>query len=69
MGIDWSKSNLYKFLQDEKEEIQKHKWLEWEKAGYDIGQDSAVLSWVKHHRRKWMEKEVSEIRATFSGDM
>jgi hypothetical protein len=34
-------------------EILKHKWLESEKAGHDIGMESAEKSWSKNHARKW----------------
>ena len=62
-------SLLYKIFQAEKEEISKHKWLESEKAGYDIGYNQAVLSWTRFHKRDWRLKELAEIRATFSGGM
>jgi hypothetical protein len=40
-------------------EENKHKWIESEKAGYDLG-ESAVRRWVKEHwrgylRAKWVE--------------
>jgi hypothetical protein len=38
------------------EEILKHKWIESEKAGYDIGFEKALLSWVCYHRDKWRNK-------------
>ena len=34
-------------------EILKHKWLESEKAGYDIGFESAQESWDKYHAQDW----------------
>ena len=34
-------------------EISKHKWLESEKAGYDIGFESAQESWDKYHAQDW----------------
>lgn len=41
------------------EEAQKHKWIESEKAGRDLG-DFAIKSWVRRHwngflRQKWIE--------------
>ncbi len=35
------------------EEILKHKWLESEKAGYDIGIERAWVDWVMYHRQDW----------------
>ena len=49
-------SALYKKFMEEREEILKHKWIESEKAGQDIGFEKALLSWVCHHREKWRNK-------------
>jgi hypothetical protein len=37
----------------ERIEILKHKWLESEKAGHDIGMKNAQQSWAKLHAKKW----------------
>ena len=34
-------------------EILKHKWIESEKAGHDIGMEEAKKSWNKTHAKKW----------------
>ena len=34
-------------------EILKHKWFESEKAGHDVGIESAQDSWRKLHADKW----------------
>jgi hypothetical protein len=49
-------SKLYKRFLEEREEILKHKWLESEKVGEDIGFEKALLSWVCYHREKWRNK-------------
>jgi len=49
-------SALYKKFMEEREEILKHKWLESEKAGYDIGFEKALLDWVFNHRNNWRNK-------------
>ena len=46
-------STLYKEFQAEREEILKHKWIESEKAGYDIGFERALTDWIVKHRAKW----------------
>ena len=33
--------------------ILKHKWIESEKAGYDIGFEQALTDWIVKHRSKW----------------
>jgi hypothetical protein len=51
---DWVKnSSLYREFQAEREEILRHKWLESEKVGYDIGFEHALTDWILKHRRKW----------------
>lgn len=37
----------------ERIEVLKHKWLESEKAGRDIGMKTAQKSWKKDHAKKW----------------
>ena len=49
-------SALYKKFMEERNEILKHKWLESEKAGHDIGFEKALLDWVFNHREKWRSK-------------
>ena len=47
------KSSLYQEFLQEREEILRHKWLESEKAGKDIGFERALLDWIRNHRDKW----------------
>ncbi len=46
-------SALYREFLAEREEILKHKWIESEKAGYDIGFEKALLDWIVKHRSSW----------------
>ena len=46
-------STLYKEFQAEREEILKHKWIESEKVGYDIGFERALTDWIIKHRGRW----------------
>lgn len=46
-------SALYREFLAEREEILRHKWLESEKAGYDIGFERALLDWIVKHRSNW----------------
>ena len=46
-------TNLYREFQAEKEEILKHKWIESEKVGYDIGFERALVDWITRHRSAW----------------
>jgi len=47
------KSSLYREFLAEREEILRHKWLESEKVGHDIGFERALLDWIRNHREKW----------------
>lgn len=49
-------SVLYKEFLAEREEILRHKWLESEKAGRDIGFEKALLDWIVKYRSCWREK-------------
>jgi len=46
-------SSLYREFQAEREEILKHKWIESEKAGHDIGFERALTDWIVRHRTAW----------------
>jgi hypothetical protein len=46
-------SALYREFLAERDEILRHKWLESEKAGYDIGFERALLDWIVKHRSNW----------------
>ena len=49
-------SKLYKEFLKEREEILKHKWIESEKAGHDVGFEWALLDWNFNHRNGWRNK-------------
>lgn len=46
-------SSLYQEFLAEREEILKHKWIESERLGYDIGFERALLDWIRKHRDAW----------------
>ena len=56
-------SVLYKEFLAEREEILKHKWIESEKAGTDIGFEKALLDWIVKHRSSWRDKRQKETRS------
>lgn len=39
-----------------REEIMKHKWIESEKAGHDVGFEFAIKDWMKNHRENWLKE-------------
>ena len=50
-----ARSTLYAEFLAEREEILRHKWIESEKAGCDIGFERALIDWTRHHRARWRE--------------
>jgi uncharacterized protein YjaZ len=62
MGEEDKKMTQSDILRKELEEILKHKWIESEKAGYDLG-DQAVWDWVQKYahefREYWQKKNNS----------
>ena len=47
------RSTLYREFQAERDEIMRHKWIESEKQGCDIGFERALVDWIRNHREKW----------------
>ena len=47
------RQSLYQEFLAEREEILRHKWIESEKAGHDIGFERALLNWVFRYRDSW----------------
>jgi len=54
MGEEDKKMTQSDILRKELEEILKHKWIESEKAGYDLG-DQAVWDWVQKYAHEFRE--------------
>ncbi len=56
MNTRLSDMDAKKLLRNKKviEEINRHKWLESEIAGYDIGFEAAAEDWLKNHAAVWI---------------
>ena len=46
-------SSIYREFMAERDEIFRHKWIESEKKGHDIGFDKALMEWVVKYRSEW----------------
>lgn len=44
------------FIKDQLQEMFKHKWIESEKVGYDLGEE-AMLDWVEKHSQSGKSKK------------
>ena len=55
--ISLSENEKKKLLSDRRvvEEINRHLWIESEKAGRDIGFDNAAEYWLKRFSKTWMD--------------
>jgi len=51
----------YSFLKDELvlQEIRRHKWIESEKQGYDIGFASAAYDWICRFGNDWLKNQIN----------
>jgi len=49
------------------EEIDRHRWIESEKAGRDIGFDRASADWLERFSQAWMDYHMPKQRPS-SGD-
>jgi hypothetical protein len=45
-------------------EINRHKWLESEIAGYDIGFEAAAENWLKNHAEAWVKYHINHSSKT-----
>jgi len=48
------------------EEINRHQWIESERAGYDIGFDKASTEWLEKFSKAWMQYHMPKKRAPAS---
>ncbi len=49
-------SSLYREFLAEREEVLRHKWLESEKVGIDVGFEEALTDWMVKHRSEWRRR-------------
>ena len=56
--MSMTKKCIYSKFTDMKNEILKHKWIESEKAGKDIGFEKALVDWIDKHRVGWVNNKI-----------
>jgi hypothetical protein len=62
-AVKWREERQREYLAKQREEIQRHKWIESEKARRDLGAQ-AVMDWIRNYAeswRSWYEQEHGEI--------
>jgi hypothetical protein len=61
-ALRWRQQKLLAEIAEQRREILKHKWIESEKAGRDLG-DRAVADWISRFAMQWRRwREGQEIR-------
>ena len=64
----WHQHRLMKMLQMQREEINRYKWIESERACKDLGR-SAVEDWIHKHAASWrVSWEENHLDKDFSDD-
>lgn len=48
------------------EEINRHRWIESERAGHDIGFESASTQWLEEFSRAWMQYHMPKRKTSIS---
>jgi hypothetical protein len=50
-------TNSNELLKDKRviEEINRHRWIESEKAGFDVGFEKASIDWLENFSKAWMD--------------
>ncbi|MEK7475627.1 MAG: hypothetical protein AAB152_08335 [Candidatus Coatesbacteria bacterium] len=59
MTANWQDREFIGRVQDILKEIERHKWIESEKAGRDIGGNRAALDWLERHYELWKKNRAN----------
>lgn len=51
-AVQWREARQRAYLAEQRAEIERHKWIESEKAGRDLGRE-AVLDWITKNAEAW----------------
>jgi hypothetical protein len=62
--VNVKQSAIYKEYLAMREEIDKHKWYETEKAGYDVGFVWALFDWTLKFKSEWLRNRRTEKKNT-----
>ncbi len=59
LGIAWARSKFNEDMEAQRKEIEKHRWIESEKAGKDIGASKAAEDWIAKYAPFWRRERES----------
>jgi hypothetical protein len=54
--VNVKQSAIYKEYLAMREEIEKHKWYESERRGYDVGFTWALFDWTLKFKSRWIQE-------------
>jgi len=60
-GPKWRRKRMQRDVKAQIAEINKHKWIESEKAGYDLG-EAAAFDWVARYAKPWRKNREKQDR-------
>jgi hypothetical protein len=60
-GVDFSHLEFVEFMRAQGGEIERHKWIESEKANHDVG-GQAALQWIRDHASQFRESYIRKLK-------
>ena len=57
--VEIKRTRLYQDYQCQIDEVNRHKWIESEKAGHDVGWEWALIDWIIRHRATWIRNQLA----------
>jgi hypothetical protein len=55
VGLENGETSTRRLILAALAEIQKHKWIESQKRGYDVGGNYAAMDWLDKHYDGWLK--------------
>ena len=52
--------DLYQVFLAERDEILRHKWIQSERLGHDVGFERALTEWTLEHRAVWRAEKLEK---------
>ena len=63
-NLNSNRDDMLKFLLAEKEEMERYKWIESEKAGHDLGNE-AIIDWIHKYAAQFRETYNNRFHKTY----
>ena len=63
-NLNTNRDEMVKFLLAEKEEMERYKWIESEKAGRDLGNE-AIIDWIHKYAAQFRDSYNKRFHKTY----